>query len=111
MSSSARLQQDQVGPAPGASPAVAGSGWTVGRNVAAVGGAILAPAAAGIMICGIALLRGVLAFSQHGWLTSGAVTYTTGGRALVSEQVRLRSGDLVVGITRAPAAARLRTRG
>ena len=128
MSSEARLQLDRGGPVPGASPTPAGSGWTAGRIVAAVSGAILAPAAAGIMICGIALLWAVSAFSQHGWLTSGAVTYTTSGRALVSQQVRLRSGDwawagpalagrvrirvtaaggrpVFVGIARAPAAA------
>jgi hypothetical protein len=128
MSSSARLQAGRGGPVPGAPPA-AGSGWPAGRIVAAVSGAILAPAAAGIMICGLGLLWAVSAFSQHGWLTSGPVTYTTSGRALVSQQVRLGSGDwawagpalagrvrirvttsggrpVFVGIARAPAAAR-----
>ncbi|MFC4061970.1 DUF4389 domain-containing protein [Planomonospora corallina] len=70
-----------------------GAGWTAGRVVSVVAGALLVLASAGPLLAAAALAWAVPdQGSAAGYLTSGARTFTTNGYALVSEPVEVHVG-------------------
>ena len=101
---------EPAGPAGPAGPGPARSadrrGWTTGRIVSAVAGSVLTLAAVGLLTGAAALLWAGQAHRQNGFVTSGKVTYATGGHALATSTVQLPAdswagfGQAVVGKVR-----------
>ena len=70
------------------------SGWTGGRIACVAVGAVLLLAATGLLAGGAGSLWADQAKRQGGYVTSESVTYTTGGRALASEAIRVPGSGL-----------------
>jgi hypothetical protein len=85
---------EPTGEARGQEPGPPGPGpsarWTGGRIACLIAGSILLLGATGLLAGGGGVLWADQAHRQGGFVTSASTTYTTGGRALVSEAVRLQ---------------------
>ncbi len=89
--------QGRAGDTPGPPPRTAG-GWTAGRVVAVVAGAVLALISLGLLGGGGAALWADQALRHDGYVTTGTATYSTTGYALASERVSLGWGSLMTGL-------------
>jgi hypothetical protein len=70
------------------------SGWTGGRIASVAAGSVLLLVAAGLLAAGAGSLSADQANRQGGYLTSDSETYTTAGRALVSDAIRVPGAGL-----------------
>lgn len=68
-----------------------GSGWTAGRIVAVVAGAVLALCGLGLLGTGGAALWADTAARQGGYVDLGSETYATSGHAIASDTVELHA--------------------
>jgi len=82
---------------PGPPPGPAG-GWTAGRIVAVVAGALLALVSLGLLGAGGTALWADQALRHDGYVTAGTAAYSTTGYALASERVSLGWGWLLTGL-------------
>lgn len=73
-------------------------GWTTGRVVSVVVGAVLALISLGLLGGGGTLLWADQALRHDGYVTTGTATYSTTGYALASERVNLGWGWLLTGL-------------
>jgi Domain of unknown function (DUF4389) len=95
----ARWQPEQAGPgepgpigpgSPGQRPGAAGpSGWTTGRIISVVIGAVLALCSLGLLGGGAAATWATTAHRHGGYVDLGTQTYRTAGYALASRQIEL----------------------
>lgn len=83
---------------PGPPPAPTTRGWTAGRVITVVVGALVALMSLGLLGGGGTLLWADQALRQDGYVTTGTVTYSTAGYALASERVSLGWGWLLTGL-------------
>jgi hypothetical protein len=75
-----------------------GGGWTAGRVITLVIGAMLVLVSLGLLGGGGTLLWADQALRQDGYLTTGTATYATTGYALASERVNVGWGLLPAGL-------------
>lgn len=91
---------EPTGDVPGQEPGPAGPAgtvrpgsparWTGGRIACLIAGSVLLLGATGLLAGGGGVLWADQAHRQGGFVTSASTTYTTGGRALVSETIQLQ---------------------
>ena len=79
-------------------PAPPGGGWTAGRIIALLAGAVLALVSLGLLGGGATAMWADQAQRHDGYLTTGTATYSTGGYALASERMGLGGGWLLTGL-------------
>jgi hypothetical protein len=95
----ASQQETTPGPGPSLTPGTRqikppASGWTAGRIVSLIAGAVLSFAAAGLLAGGAGVLWAGTAHRTGGYVTTAKSTYSTPGRALVSENFSVPGAGL-----------------
>lgn len=83
---------------PGTPPGTPRGGWTPGRVITVVAGALLALVTLGLLGGGGALLWADHSLRQGGYVTTRTVTYSTGTTALASQRISLGWGWLLAGL-------------
>jgi hypothetical protein len=83
---------------PPAAPERPPGGWTAGRVVALVAGAVLALVSLGLLGGGAVMMWADQAMRDDGYLTTVTSTYSTSGHALASQPLQLGWGWLVTGL-------------
>lgn len=83
------LSETPTAPPSGAAP---GTGWTAGRVISLVLGALLGLAAFGALGTGTAVLWADQTQREGGYLTTDTATYRTTGYALATERIELSTG-------------------
>jgi hypothetical protein len=78
------------GPRPGGPPEA--PGWTTGRIVSVVIGAVLALCSLGVLSAGGAAVWAETAQRHGGYVDLGTASYATAGRALASDTIRMHGG-------------------